>query len=276
MSTTTQTGRLAGKRILVTGASGGIGQVIARRFAEHGASVALASRSLDKLETLADEIRAAGGQALAVQMDHTDEAQVEAGMAATVSAFGGLDGLVNNAAPIDSIVSEGLDGAVHDLTPEGFDTIMKGTLFGPVWCCKHAIPHMLEAGAGSIVNVTSQAAITGLPRVSAYTAAKGGLMSLTRSIAFDYGRFNIRCNSILLGTIVHGRFATSPDPKMREALRARHLTRLGGPDDVAYAAIYLTSDESEFVTGSQLTLDGGANIKSRPDTEVIRVPPPSE
>lgn len=263
--------RLVGKRVLVTGASGGIGEAIARRFAEEGASVALAARSLDKLEALADEIRVGGGDAIAVHMDHTDEAMVHDGIAAAVEEFGGLDGLVNNAAPIDSIVTDGLDGPIHELTADGFETIMKGTLYGPVWCCKHAVPHMLEAGAGSIINVTSQAAITGLPGVSAYTAAKGGLSSLTRSIAFDYGRFNIRCNAILLGTITHGRWAAFVTPERRQALEARHLTRLGGPDDVAYAAIYLASDESEFVTGTHLTVDGGANIKSRPDTEVIRV-----
>jgi NAD(P)-dependent dehydrogenase (short-subunit alcohol dehydrogenase family) len=265
------TGRLAGKRVLITGASGGIGQAISRRFAEEGASVALAGRTLESLETLAADICANGGEAVAVRMDHTDETMVQDGIAATVAAFGGLDVLINNAAPIESIVKEGLDAPVHQITTAGFDAILKGTLYGPMWCCKYAIPHMLEAGAGSIVNVTSQAAITGLPAVPAYTAAKGGLSALTRSIAFDYGRYNIRCNALLLGMIQHGRFALNPDPVRQQAIQARHLTRLGRPDDVAYAAIYLAADESEFVTGSHITVDGGANIKSRPDTEIVRM-----
>lgn len=264
-------GRLDGKRVFITGASGGIGETIARRFAEQGATVILAARSLDKLEAIADDIRVRGGHALAVRMDQTVETMVEAAIETSVQAFGGIDALINNAAPLDLVVKQGMDGPVHGMSTEGFHSIMKGVLYGPFWCCKYALPHMMKGGTGSIINVSSIAAVTGVPAVPAYSAAKGGLSALTRSIAFDYGRFNIRCNAILLGTIGHERWSGMLDtPEKVETMKARHLTRLGVPDDVANAAIYLASDESEFVTGSHLSVEGGVLIKSRPETEVIR------
>lgn len=265
-------GRLEGKRAFITGASGGIGEEIARRFADQGAKVTLAARSLDRLEAIAADIRAKGGEAFAVHMDQTVEAKVEAAVAASAEAFGGLDILINNAAPLDLIVKQGMDGLVHEMQTEGFDAIMKGTLYGPFWCCKYALPHMIAAGKGAIVNISSIAAVTGVPRVPAYSAAKGGLSALTRAIAFDYGSFGIRCNAIMLGSIGHERWSAMLDtPEKVAAARARHVTRLGRPDDVANAAIYLACDESEFVTGSHLNVEGGVLIKSRPDTDVVRV-----
>lgn len=264
-------GRLSGKRVFITGASGGIGEVIARRFAQQGASVALAARSLDKLEAIAADIRKQGGEALAVKMDQTSEAMVEDAIGLCASTFGGLDALINNAAPLDLVVKDGMDGPVHETTTEGFDAIMKGVLYGPFWCCKYALPHMMRGGNGSIVNVSSICAVVGVPAVPAYSAAKGGVSALTRSIAMDYGRFNIRCNAILLGTIGHERWSAMLDtPEKVDMIRARHLTRLGVPDDVANAAIYLASDEAEFITGTHLTVDGGVLVKSRPENEVVK------
>ncbi len=129
---------------------------------------------------------------------------------------------------------------------------------------------MIKAGAGSIVNISSIAAVTGLPMVPAYSAAKGGLSALTRQLAFDYGPHNIRANAIITGLIVHeGSKGQVDTPEKYKAYRVRHLTRLGVPDDIANAAIYLASDESEFVTGSHINVEGGVLVKSRPDAELI-------
>jgi NAD(P)-dependent dehydrogenase (short-subunit alcohol dehydrogenase family) len=147
---------------------------------------------------------------------------------------------------------------------------MKVTLYGPFWCCKYAIPHMMRAGAGSIVNISSIAAVTGLPMLPAYSAAKGGLSALTRQLAFDYGAHNIRANAIITGLIIHEGSQSQVDtPEKYQSYRVRHLTRLGVPDDIANAAIYLASDESEFVTGSHINVEGGVLVKSRPDVQLI-------
>jgi NAD(P)-dependent dehydrogenase (short-subunit alcohol dehydrogenase family) len=261
--------RLKDKVAFITGATSGIGAVMARRFAEQGARVVLAARRTDKGEAVVEEIRAAGGQAAFHRMDQSSESDVAASIDFAVSKFGTLNVLVNNAGPVD-LLQSGTDRLAHELPTEGFDQIVKVTLYGPFWCCKHALPHMIKAGGGSIVNISSIAAVTGLPMVPAYSAAKGGLSALTRQLAFDYGRYNIRANAIITGLIVHeGSGGQVDTPEKYKAYRVRHLTRLGVPDDVANAAIYLASDESEFVTGSEINVEGGVLVKSRPDTELI-------
>jgi NAD(P)-dependent dehydrogenase (short-subunit alcohol dehydrogenase family) len=261
--------RLKDKVAFITGATSGIGAVMARRFAEQGATVVLAARRTDKGEAIVEQIRAAGGQAAFHRMDQSSEGDVAASIDFAASKFGTVNVVVNNAGPVD-LLQSGTDRLAHELPTEGFDQIVKVTLYGPFWCCKHALPHMIKAGGGSIVNISSIAAVTGLPMVPAYSAAKGGLSALTRQLAFDYGRYNIRVNSILTGLIVHEGSAGQVDtPEKYKAYRVRHLTRLGVPDDVANAAIYLASDESEFVTGSEINVEGGVLVKSRPDTELI-------
>ena len=183
--------------------------------------------------------------------------------------FGKLDVLVNNAGPVD-LIQSGTDRRAHELSSDAFDRIVRVTLYGPFWCCKYALPHMMAAGGGSIINISSIAAVTGLPMLPAYSAAKGGLSALTRQLAFDYGQYRIRANAIVTGLIVHeGSQGQVDTPEKYQAYRARHLTRLGVPDDIANAAIYLASDESEFVTGSHINVEGGVLVKSRPDAELI-------
>ncbi len=254
--------RLEDKVALITGASTGIGAQIARRFAAEGASVVLASRNLERLQSVVDEIRANGGKACAARMDQTDESQVVGAVETCLSTFGRITTLVNNAGPVD-LLTTGQDGPVHKISTEGWDKIISATLHGPFWCCKHAITAMLESGGGSIVNVSSIAAIQGLPHLAAYSASKGGLSALTRSIAIDYGQCGIRANGIITGFIVHenSQVAVST-PELMAAAKDRHLTRLGHPDDIANTAIYLASDESGFLTGTHITVDGGATVKS--------------
>jgi NAD(P)-dependent dehydrogenase (short-subunit alcohol dehydrogenase family) len=253
----------------ITGATSGIGAVMAQRFAEQGACVVIAARREDKGEAIAGKIRDAGGKAAFRRMDIAREADVEAAIDFTARTFGALNVLVNNAGPVD-LLKSGADRRIHETETEAFDSIVKVTLYGPYWCCKHAIPHMIKAGAGSIVNISSIAAVTGMPMLPAYSAAKGALSALTRQIAFDYGAHKIRSNAIITGLIVHeGSQGQVDTPEKYQAYRARHLTRLGVPDDIANAAIYLASDESEFVTGSHINVEGGVLVKSRPDAVLI-------
>jgi NAD(P)-dependent dehydrogenase (short-subunit alcohol dehydrogenase family) len=261
--------RLENKVAFITGATSGIGAVMAQRFAAQGASVVIAARREDKGRAVVDRIASAGGRAAFHRMDTAVEDEVRASIEFAVRTFGKLDVLVNNAGPVD-LIQSGTDRRAHELSTEAFDRIVRVTLYGPFWCCKYALPHMIDAGGGSIVNISSIAAVTGLPMLPAYSAAKGGLSALTRQIAFDYGRFNIRANAIVTGLIVHeGSQGQVDTPEKHQAYRSRHLTRLGVPDDIANAAIYLASDESEFVTGSHINVEGGVLVKSRPDAELI-------
>ena len=261
--------RLKDKVAFITGATSGIGAVMARRFAEQGAKVIIAARRENLGNAVVEDIRNAGGEAVFQRMDTSKEADVEAAIAFAVQTFGTVNVLVNNAGPVDLITS-GADRPVHELATEAFDQIVKVALYGPFWCCKYALPHMMAAGSGSIVNISSISAVTGLPMVPAYSAAKGGLSALTRQLAFDYGAYNIRANGIITGLIVHEGSQRQVDtPEKYKAYRVRHLTRLGVPDDIANAAIYLASDESAFVTGSHINVDGGVLVKSRPDVELI-------
>lgn len=236
---------------------------MARRFAEEGASVILAARSEDKGRTIAAAIRSAGGEATYQPMDVGKEDDVRNAVEKAVRRYGGVDVLVNNAGPVDLMMT-GTDRRVDLLETAAFDAILKVALYGPFWCCKYVLPHMMKAGSGSIVNISSTAAVTGLPAMPAYSAAKGGLSALTRQLAVDYGTHAIRANAIIVGFIVHentlGRIDTR---EKKQAYEKLHLTRLGVPQDVVNAALYLATDESVFVTGSHLSVDGGALIKSR-------------
>jgi NAD(P)-dependent dehydrogenase (short-subunit alcohol dehydrogenase family) len=262
--------RLKNKVAFITGATSGIGAVMAQRFAEQGAKVVIAARREDKGNAVVDKIRSAGGQAAFHRMDTAIEEDVKASIDFAARTFGALHILINNAGPVD-LIQSGADRKAHEISSDAFDRIVKVTLYGPFWCCKYAIPHMMQAGSGSIVNISSIAAVTGMPMLPAYSAAKGGLSAMTRQLAFDYGQYNIRANAIITGLIIHEGSQSQVDtPEKYKAYRVRHLTRLGVPDDIANAAIYLASDESEFVTGSHINVEGGVLVKSRPDAELIQ------
>jgi len=255
--------RLAGKVAIVTGSTRGIGRACAIRFAEQGASVLVTGRSVDDGAAVEREIREAGGEATFVRTDLAHEDDVVAMVQAAVERYGRLTTLVNNAAPTELMGPGRLDARVTDLTNEGWDAILRVGLTAVVWCCKHAIPEMAKAGGGAIVNISSAASILGTPGLDTYTAIKGALNTLTRSIAVEYAPDNVRSNGIVSGMVLTspGAFALMDDPAIGGATRAMHLTRLGVPDDIAYAALWLASDEAEFVTGALVPVDGGVTCR---------------
>jgi len=248
--------RLDGKVCFITGATRGIGEVAARLFAEHGAKVALAGRGAEAGEAIARSIRDAGGEAMFVQVDVTEPESVERGVAATVAAFGGLHVIYNNAGG-----SSAQDGPVTETPIDVFWQTIKLDLFGVWLCCRQGIPELIKSGGGSIINSASIMGAMGVPNRDAYTAAKGGIISLTRSMAVEYARHKVRANVLVPGAVATERvlrfFETEPH---LEAQKNAYLLGMSEPIDVANAALYLASDESRRMTGHMLPVDSGILI----------------
>jgi NAD(P)-dependent dehydrogenase (short-subunit alcohol dehydrogenase family) len=246
---------LAGERALVTGSTAGIGRAIAVEFARQGAHVAVTGRDRGRGDDAVATIAAAGGQACFLPADLADEDACTTLVRDAAERLGGLTALVNNAAgAVDG------DGPVGDLATATWEAILRVDLTAPMWLCRAAIAPMREAGHGSIVNISSRQAERASRGFAAYIAAKGGLNALTRSIAVDYASDGIRCNTISPGYVRNERRDADIDDARRARYEAMHLTRLGEAADVAHAAVYLASRESEFVTGVNLQLDGGSSI----------------
>jgi NAD(P)-dependent dehydrogenase (short-subunit alcohol dehydrogenase family) len=245
--------RLDGKVAIVSGSTRGIGRSIAEMFAREGAAVAVTGRTVDRGEKVVAGIRDAGGDAEFFPLDVTDEASVHSVMDGVAARFGKLDVLVNNAAPTDAVSSS--VKPLVDYTTDEWNRILLGTLTGNVfWACKYGIPHLVAAGGGSIVNVSSGQSVVGLSGFAAYSAAKGGINSITRTLAVENAPHNIRVNTIVVGRVI----AHTKDTGVGAG--PGHLTRLGVPNDIAYCATWLASDESAFVTGSLVTVDGGFTV----------------
>ena len=236
--------------IFVTGASRGIGRAIALVFAQAGAKVALVSRTAEKLEDVAGEVRAAGGEALVLPTDVAVEAEVEQAMARVVAEWGRVDVLVNNAGLIDF-------GPLHEIEPSAWDKVIGANLTGAYLCSRIVAPIMEKQQAGRIVNITSVSAQTG--GVSGgvhYTASKGGLAAMTKTLARDLAAHNITVNAISPGQI-----DADPElltPEQREKVTAMiPLGRLGEPEEIAYAALFLASPMADYITGTTLDVNGG-------------------
>ena len=246
---------MAGERALVTGSTSGLGRAIAIEFAREGAAVVVTGRDQPRGDAVVAEIAAAGGSGWFLPADLGDEQACTDLVTHAAERMNGLTVLVNNAAG-----GGAPDGPIGDLTTEAWDAILRVDLTAPMWCARAAIPHMRRAGHGAILNVSSRQAERASKGLAAYVAAKSGLNGLTRAIAVDYADDGIRCNTISPGYVLNDRRDADITDERRARYAGMHLTRLGVATDVAHAAVYLASRESEFVTGINLQLDGGSSI----------------
>jgi NAD(P)-dependent dehydrogenase (short-subunit alcohol dehydrogenase family) len=248
--------RLAGKVGIITGAASGIGRASAALFAREGARVVAVDRNAAGVDETVAQIRAQGGQAIAVHADVSVEADVERMVAAALDAYGRLDVLFNNAAIQ-------VFGTAPETSVADWHRIMDTNLMGYFLGCKYAIPPMIRQGGGSIVNTSSVLGLVGDPDMPAYCATKGGILAMTRSIAQAHGRHGIRATCICPGDVetplVAEYFNQQPDPQAARAQVISHyaLGRIATPEDVAYTALFLASDESAFITGTTIVVDGG-------------------
>ena len=249
--------RLAERVAIVTGGGSGIGRASALALARAGAAVLVADIAADAAERVAAELRAAGGHVHAQQADVSDEASVAAMVAAAVARFGGLDVLHNNAAATGWEVLGG-DGEITRLDLAIWERSLAVNLRGPFLGCKHAIPEMLKRGRGSIVNTSSASGLTGDLVRTAYGVSKAGVDGLTRYVATQYGKRGIRCNAIAPGVIETPALRQNVPPEQVALFERHHLTpRLGTPEDIAAAVVFLASDDAAFITGQVLSVDGG-------------------
>jgi NAD(P)-dependent dehydrogenase (short-subunit alcohol dehydrogenase family) len=255
--------RLDDKVTLVTGSTKGFGAAIARRFAAEGAKVIVTGRNRDAGEQLEGEIAGDGGAATYIQADLTEEASVRELLARTVERYGRLDGLVNNAMPMDEVGTS--ERPIAEMDTDGLNRIVGVGIYGLFWACKYAIPELLEAGGGTIVNVSSLAAVAGVPSLPAYTMCKGAMGALTRQLATDYGQRGIRINTMVCGMVLADGLAeaVANHPVAGAKMAEGQLTRYGNLDDIAGLATYLVSDESGFINGAELRIDGGWTSTAR-------------
>ena len=252
-------GRLDGKVALITGAASGIGRAIARRFAAEGAAILIAD--------LSEAVREGGEPTHAlietarypvrfIETDVSDEAQAQAAIDAAVAAFGKLDILVNNAAI-------GTDTPLTDTPLGDWNRVMAVNLTGPFLMARAAVRQMLtqeivQGVRGRIVNITSQHGMVAAPNDIAYGVSKSGLVYMTRQIAVDYAKHHILCNAVAPGKILTGKTGRAVAPEILAYSESRTpMPRLGTPDDVASAALFLASDDASYVTGENLMVDGG-------------------
>ena len=249
--------RLEGKVALISGGSRGQGAEEARLFAREGAKVVIGDILDEEGKQVEAQINEAGGECLYVRLDVTSEADWQQAMSAAVSRFGKLDVLVNNAGIFPPVP---LEETSQELWDQVMDINVKGVFLGT----KHAIPEMRKAGGGSIINISSTAGLTGSGSAAAYHASKGAVRIFSKATAIQHAGDGIRCNSVHPGVIETLMTTTTllSDEESRQRISARYpLGRWGQPEDVAYGVLYLASDESSFVTGSELVIDGGSTAQ---------------
>ncbi len=251
---------LKGKAAIVTGAGSGIGKATAQLFAEEGARLVVVDWNSESGEQTAQGIRQTGGDAIFCYADVSRAKDVEAVVEAAIAHYKRLDVLVNNAAI--QIMAR-----LDQTSEETWDHILSVNLKGVFLGCKYAIPAMVHAGGGSIINMASILGFVGDPDLAAYCAAKGGVIALTKVAALTYGPQGVRVNCICPGDVdtplVQDYFRKDPDPeRLRKEVSSKYaLRRIASPGEVAQAALFLAEDGSSFVTGSQIVIDGGLTIK---------------
>jgi NAD(P)-dependent dehydrogenase (short-subunit alcohol dehydrogenase family) len=257
--TTNENGNFTGKVAFVTGAGSGIGRAAALAFAREGASVVAADVSEQGNQETVRLIVAQGGRAVAVRCDVTRAADVKAALDKTVEAFGRLDFAFNNAGvePRKSVPTA-------DYEEEEWDRIIDTNLRGVFLCMKHEIPLILKQGGGAIVNTSSGAGVIGIKGSPAYTAAKHGVIGLTRAAALDYAAQNIRVNAVCPGYIdtpMMGRFTGGTPEGRAKVIAEEPVGRMGKPEEIATAVVWLCSDTAAFVVGHALVIDGGQTVQ---------------
>src|SRR4051794_2496612 len=245
-------GRLDGKVCVITGAGGGMGREAAILFSEEGARVCAADVDLAAAQETAGEAR----DAFAHQVDVADEAAVRAMMQATAARYGGIDVLYNNAG-----ISPADDASVLETSVEAWERVQNVNTKGVFLCCKHGIPYLLERGGGSVINVASFVAIVGAATSQiSYTASKGAVLSMTRELAVQFARENVRVNALCPGPVETPLLLSifGDDPAALERRRTHWPTgRLAKPREIVNGALFLASDESSYVTGAAFLVDGG-------------------
>ncbi|MED5019131.1 glucose 1-dehydrogenase [Paenibacillus chibensis] len=249
-------GRVSGKVAIVTGAAGGMGKADAILLAQEGAKVVVTDIQEDKVNEVVAEINNNGGEAMGFRHNVTSEEEWQHIVDETVKKWGKIDVLVNNA-------GISLAKALIDTTAQDWDKVMSINLTGGFFGLKHVIPVMQKNGGGSIINISSIAGLTGSNGAGPYTASKGAVRMLTKAVAIDYGKDNIRCNSIHPGYI--------ETPMTKDLLADENMTkwfmsntplpRLGKPENIAQGVLFLASDESSFITGAELAIDGGVSAR---------------
>jgi len=247
--------KLEGKVAIVTGATDGIGKAIALKFAKEGAKIIMIGRDEAKGRAALEKVRE-HGEATYFKADVSNSSQVKKLVDGTAQKYGRIDILVNNAAV-------GYVGTVVNTSEEIWDQVMDINMKGVFLCCKYVIPYMQKKGGGAIINIGSINSLMAMENEAVYDASKGGVLMLTRAIALDFAKSNIRANCICPGAVETAMLKVSLDgasdpAKAREWITARHpVGRLGTPDEIAEAALFLASDASSFVTGAAIPVDGG-------------------
>jgi NAD(P)-dependent dehydrogenase (short-subunit alcohol dehydrogenase family) len=245
--------RLAGKVVLISGATSGIGKASAGVFAREGAKVVLTGRRVPEGEAAAAAIRRDGGTAIFVQTDVTDEAAVRRAVETTIREYGALHVLLNNAGG-----SSNADGKVTEASLDEFWRVVRLDLFGTFLCCRFAIPEIVRAGGGAVINNASMVGIKGELNRDAYTAAKGGVIALTRSMAAEFVREKVRVNAIAPGAVKTERILAmiEANPAAKKAVEIQPLGLID-PLEIAQLAVFLASDESRSITGEVFPISGG-------------------
>ncbi|WP_458461168.1 SDR family NAD(P)-dependent oxidoreductase [Paenibacillus sp.] len=248
--------RLSGKVAIITGAGSGMGAEQARLFAKEGAKVIGGDMNTEALQSVIDEIKSAGGEAIGVKLNISSPEDWQTIVKTAVETYGKLNVLVNTAGVAGPFIAKAAD---HD--PTEWDKLLAINLKGAFLGSKYSIPEMIKVGGGSIVTISSIAAVLGGQGGTGYAAAKAGLSGLTRNIAVDYGKENVRANVILPGQIKTPMSAVLETEEAKESkqyyLNKTPLGHFGDTSDIAYAALFLASDESKFITGIELPVDGG-------------------
>jgi NAD(P)-dependent dehydrogenase (short-subunit alcohol dehydrogenase family) len=253
-------GRLDGKVAILTGSTEGIGKACARLFAREGAKVVVAGRNVDKGDEVVRQIEQERGISTYVRTDVSKPDDIKNLIKKAVETYGKLDIMMNNAAVQNT-------KPLLETSEEEWDQVINTNLKAVFLGCKYAIPEMMKVGGGVIINTSSTFAIVGSPGYAAYHASKGGISSLSRHIALAYIKDNIRCNCLNPGTtdtpgLHRGAETTAKDPEaaMRSYLDLQPMGRFGTSEEIAYGALFLASDESSFMIGAELVIDGGYTI----------------